>query len=669
MAQRIAKRVLLVGWDAADWKIMSPMLDAGQLPALQSLVDRGVMGNLSTLDPAFSPMLWTSIATGHTADRHGIVHFVQPSADGVSAEPVLGSSRRVKALWNILSQEGLRSNVVGWWPSHPAEPIRGAMVSNFFHPATAPAHEAWVPPPGTVHPPELEPDLLAYRVHPAELTGNHLLPFVPDLSEVDQLRDPRPATIAKIIADASSVHAAATYLMETTDWDLTAVYYDAIDHFSHAFMRYHPPQMANVSDQDFRLYRHVVEAGYRFHDMMLERLLALAGEDCTVILLSDHGFHSDHLRPEVVPRHVPSGAATEHRSFGALCMAGPGIRRDERVYGAGLLNIAPTVLTLLGLPVGEDMAAPPLLQAFDDPPEVETIPSWEEREGEDGQLASSFVADPWSQQEALRQLVALGYVDPEATKPGGAEAARRDSAFNLGRVFASTGRPDDAVREFEAAYSVSSPHRDYYALSLIGAYLAAGHLEDAQRVAAESEAEGTRFPVALTLSRADIASRSGDVEASLALIDSLPESALKTPEVWLRRANLLLRLERLDEAGAAFARVLQLDPDNARGHHGVALVSLARKQYGAAADAALEAVSRLYHFPSAHYHLGVALLRLGWAERAAEALQVAVRQAPAHAEAHHWLARTYQNYLGDRDAAQRHYKTYRSILAARERAR
>ena len=63
MAERLAKRVLLIGWDAADWKVMSPLLDAGKMPALASLIERGVMGNLATLEPPFSPMLWTSIAT------------------------------------------------------------------------------------------------------------------------------------------------------------------------------------------------------------------------------------------------------------------------------------------------------------------------------------------------------------------------------------------------------------------------------------------------------------------------------------------------------------------------------------------------------------------------------------------------------------------------------
>src|SRR5690606_22342552 len=75
--ERLARKVLLIGWDAADWKVINPLMDAGLMPALQRLVERGVMGNIATLDPPFSPMLWTSIATGHTADRHGILNFIQ----------------------------------------------------------------------------------------------------------------------------------------------------------------------------------------------------------------------------------------------------------------------------------------------------------------------------------------------------------------------------------------------------------------------------------------------------------------------------------------------------------------------------------------------------------------------------------------------------------------
>jgi predicted AlkP superfamily phosphohydrolase/phosphomutase len=61
------KRLLLVGWDSADWKLINPLMDAGAMPALEGLVNSGTSGNLTTLEPQLSPMLWTSIATGKMA--------------------------------------------------------------------------------------------------------------------------------------------------------------------------------------------------------------------------------------------------------------------------------------------------------------------------------------------------------------------------------------------------------------------------------------------------------------------------------------------------------------------------------------------------------------------------------------------------------------------------
>ena len=626
-------------------------MDAGLMPALRSLVERGTMGNIATLDPPFSPMLWTSVATGHTADRHGIVHFVQPTSDGSSAQPVLGSARRTKALWNILSQEGLRSNVIGWWPSHPAEPILGAMVSNFFHPASAPVSAPWVAPPGTVHPPELEEEVMRYRVHPAEMTANHLLPFLPNLSEIDQTKDGRPFNIAKILADASSVHAATTYLMAATEWDLTAVYYDAIDHFGHKYMRFHPPKMDAVSQEDFENYRHVIEAAYRFHDMMLERLLDLAGDDCTVVLLSDHGFHSDHLRPVDIPR-VPGGPAVEHRPFGVFCIAGPGIKQDHRVYGASLLHVAPTILTLLGLPVGEDMAMRPLTDIFESPPTPEMIPSWEDVSGDDGMSRDGLATDPWSGREAMRQLVELGYVDPEGGTGATASAqAARDSAFNLGRVYLSTGRPHLAVAEFETAYYGEQGGLPYYGFWLVQAYSAVHRLDDAEALALELKMKDPSLAESLDALRAEVAILDKRPEDALELLKAHPVVSVETA---LRSATALLALDRFEEAERIYIKILDRDPDSARAHHGRAKVAIGEQRYDDAWDHALEAVSRLYHYPEAHYHLGVALARLGWLERAEQAFLVALNQNPRLTRAHQWLRWMYEGPLNQPERASRH---------------
>src|SRR5476651_1614356 len=76
------RRVLLVGWDAADWRFIEPLLERGLMPTLAALRARSAWGIVASLRPALSPMLWTSIATGKRPTRRGILGFVEPSPDG-----------------------------------------------------------------------------------------------------------------------------------------------------------------------------------------------------------------------------------------------------------------------------------------------------------------------------------------------------------------------------------------------------------------------------------------------------------------------------------------------------------------------------------------------------------------------------------------------------------
>jgi predicted AlkP superfamily phosphohydrolase/phosphomutase len=119
-----ASRLLLIGWDAADWQVIHPLLDAGTMPNLKRLVEGGVMGNLASLSPMLSPILWTSIATGKRAYGHGVHGFVEPLPDRSGLRPVGTRTRTCKAIWNIVSQSGRPSVICGWQASHPAEPRR-----------------------------------------------------------------------------------------------------------------------------------------------------------------------------------------------------------------------------------------------------------------------------------------------------------------------------------------------------------------------------------------------------------------------------------------------------------------------------------------------------------------------------------------------------------------
>jgi len=267
-------KTLLIGWDAADWKAITPLLEAGKMPNLAKMIAQGTSGNIATLQPVLSPMLWSSIATGKRPYKHGIHGFTEPDPITGSIRPVTNLSRNTKAIWNILNQNNHHTATIGWWPSNPVEPLsKGIMVSNGYQRATTSTPKKWPLKPGTIHPERLTKSLKELRFHPNALNEKDLWPFLPGIeglpqAELDQLaKDQRIQSLMKIIADCTSIHSATTSIIENEPWDFMAVYYDAIDHFGHAFMKYHPPQRPGISDQDFRIFNYVNEAGYRYQNL------------------------------------------------------------------------------------------------------------------------------------------------------------------------------------------------------------------------------------------------------------------------------------------------------------------------------------------------------------------------------------------------------------------
>jgi predicted AlkP superfamily phosphohydrolase/phosphomutase/tetratricopeptide (TPR) repeat protein len=475
----LAKKVLLIGWDAADWKIANPLIDQGLMPTLDDFINHGVMGNIATLRPILSPMLWNSIATGKRPDKHGILGFMEPDPQTGGVRPVTSTSRKVKALWNILTQRGYKTHVLGWFAGHPAEPINGISVSDLFPYAVGAPDQPWPLPPGAVHPEKFRDEFARLRMHPAEVSEAAILPWIPRAAEIDQEKDKGLQSFAKILSENCSIHNAATWILQNEPWDFLAVYYNGIDHFCHGFMHYHPPKMDGIPEDKFEIYKDVVNGAYRFHDMMLQTLLDLAGPDATVILVSDHGFHSDHLRPRGIPME-PAGPAVQHRQFGVVCMKGEHIKQDERIYGATLLDVTPTILTLFGLPVGEDMDGRVLVQAFENPPQITRIPSWENEAGECGMHPADLRMDPAAAQAVLQQFVALGYIQPLSEDQEKAVAtAVREQQYNLARSYMDSRRYSEALTIFEEL-AQKDPDEARFLQHLAQCYLALGKRAEAK---------------------------------------------------------------------------------------------------------------------------------------------------------------------------------------------
>jgi len=637
-----SRRIVLLGWDAADWEIINPLLDAGLMPNLRKLVERGVMGRVATLEPALSPILWTSIATGKTADQHGILGFLEPDPVGGRVRPVSSSSRQAKALWNILSQSGLRSHVVNWFASHPAEPISGAVLSNAYCKIVGPWGTEWPIVPQSIHPARLEDTLAGLRVHPGELTGDDLAPFLPKLDEIDQKTDKRPFELASILAETVTLQAATTWLMENEPWNFIAVYFDAIDRAGHHFMRYRAPRMSDVPERDFELYKDAIDGFYCFHDLMLGRIVELAGPDATIIVLSDHGFQSGRYRPS-----VPAGAKDDaplawHRSHGILCMAGPGLRRDELIYGPGLLDIAPTVLAMLGLPRGADMPGRVLAEVFESPPQVETIPSWEVVSGGAPAVVAAAGDDSWAAAAVLAQLADLGYID--SVGEDAREALRKlqnDRNFNLAKVHIAGGRPHDAIPLLqELAGNAADEHRAGYLMYLAQANSNAGRLEESREIIDSVLAIEPNRTSALVI-RGNLALAQGDPDLGLEYLLKAEAEWNDSPHLKHLIGRVYLRSGKWDEAERCFRAVISFDSDFAESHAGLARCLMETRRWQDAANEALEAVGLKFNLPGSHYVLGVSLARLGEKQRAARAFETCLRLAPETQGAQEWLARLH----------------------------
>ncbi len=649
------KKIVLLGWDAADWNIISPLLDAGEMPALEKLINNGVMGNIMTLDPPLSPILWTSIATGKHADKHGVLAFSEPDTKNGGVRPVTLHSRKTRAIWNILNSQGYKCNVIGWWPSHPAEPIDGVMVSNFYQHSHKNFEEAWPIHEDAVHPPELLGLLADLRVHKAELTENHILPFIPQAATLGKNYNKLIDGLAKVLAETASVHAAATWAMENTEWDFTAVYYDAIDHICHGFMRFHPPQLPGIPDEIFDKLKDVVKGIYKFQDMMLERMVALADENTTFIIVSDHGFQSGNSRMIEYPKFAAS-PAMDHRQYGMLCISGPGIKKDERVYGATLLDVTPTILSILGLPLGSDMDGKSLMNIFENPPETTMIESWDKVEGNFGTHPEHLQTDAFASAEAMQQLIELGYIEDfgdDANKAN--ESCIDETNLNLALVYSAQGKYQLSMPILEDLAKKSKDNFRIY-LALIDCYLNQKMTKEAGMAINELRKFDLSFLPQIDFYEGMMHGQNNDPQRALDAFKRVEKNSESFPGLSLEMGRVYNKIEKYYDALHCFDKVLNLDESNSYAHLGRGIALLRMDRLDEAADALLTSIGLIFNFAPAHFHLGEVLYKMERFEESSQAFEMVLQFAPKNRKACQWLEKLYTEKIINPEKAQYYHQ-------------
>jgi predicted AlkP superfamily phosphohydrolase/phosphomutase len=295
--------------------------------------------------------------------------------------PVASTSRQRRALWNVLDAFGIPAGLVRVWGTHPPETIRGFVVSPYFHLLLGdPVRAA-----GTVFPRDLLPEIGARAVSPRDLDPA-LLADLADAAAPSALDDPLMRTLAEeSLAPDLTYARAAQVLRQAYRPTLLVVPFHGYEAAGHGFYRYaHPEAFGNVSEDEARRYGRVPGR----YASLVERWVAEIEKDLgpgdVLVVLSGYG-----LRPTPLWRRLLGvltgtavGAATHAGApDGVLLVAGEGIRPGAVPTRASVLDVAPTLLYLLGLPVARDMSGRVLTEilepAFARENPVTFIPSYE----------------------------------------------------------------------------------------------------------------------------------------------------------------------------------------------------------------------------------------------------------------------------------------------------
>jgi hypothetical protein len=390
--------LFVIADEGLDWQVVDELIARGRAPVFRGLVDAGVRGSLATLYPTLSHPLLATVATGQRPARHGIGSkicyaypgmtrgvslfpgpdrlmlpeiFIRLAAAGFgSGRPLGPAQRRAKALWNIASNCGLSVGVIGWRSTWPAERVRGFMVSDRLEDDN---------PAGDVFPADLAPEVAAIvaglpEPDPARLVGHPVDDLLPDPLAARKL-----GMLRGNLRNDLRNQACAERLFPSRQPTLGMLGFFGMDGVQHRFYPEHSltrfpgkykmgSYLSEVtSARLIEAFGDVVENAYAFRDSLAGVWRSWLGENDALIILSDHGWDLN-------------GSNHHYAAPGVLIMVGKPFRKGVAIEGASILDIAPTVLYLLGLPVPRDMEGTILRPAFDpawlDANPIRTIPTY-----------------------------------------------------------------------------------------------------------------------------------------------------------------------------------------------------------------------------------------------------------------------------------------------------
>ena len=347
-------RVRLIALDGFD---MASYLNSEQGASRFSSAMHGaaLLHVQDTGDPARA---WTTVATGVPPERHGVrgiqarrvagVRGILSRGSGDMAE-LLGAAtdvlrltrpgltsreeRRVKTFWEAASAAGLRTAVVNWWATWPAAGS-AIVVSDraMVRLERGGALDAEIAPASLYE--DLRRAWPAIRQR-AEKTAAEAFPYVRDARMRAALQ--RSAALDVTVLEILRA-------LPGPPRDLDVVYLPGLDIAQHALLASDAPGSPAASALTARIA--AIGAYYEFLQQLVEPLLAEGGDVMTIVLTQ------------------PGRVATP--TDGHLAALGSPGQPAPRATGSAL-DVAPTLLYALGMPLSRELPGAPLQDLFTSP--------------------------------------------------------------------------------------------------------------------------------------------------------------------------------------------------------------------------------------------------------------------------------------------------------------
>lgn len=353
-------RVTLLLLDGASLDYIWPRVAEGRLPNFARLLDRGATMDLATFRPTQPDPVWAAAATGLYPSRNGIRSAVDYYARSdnrpvdllpqrslahalvqfgfVRDEPKSSGAWRARPIWTILSRAGIPVGIVRWPLTHPADPVNGFLLSDRFDQVTTSIFE------------------FERALYPSAM-----LPAVMDVaasSATDARADAGVGPEASALRRDRLYATAMRELRRHVNPRFIALRYQGLDSVGHYYFRYTQPRgIRAVPEEERRRYVQVIDRHYEFIDEQIGHALAELRGDDLLLVASGFGMAPLHPAKQLLGRllsNLDLSGTHENAPDGFLLAYGTNVNAGRRDRGS-IVDIAPTLLYFLGLPVGRDM--------------------------------------------------------------------------------------------------------------------------------------------------------------------------------------------------------------------------------------------------------------------------------------------------------------------------